>query len=1144
MVGDLSGPFRTKLSCPRSTCSALLDPAHSRYEPLVTAPVLASFRLLCLMSRTVRDGSSCLVTAPLASIRLLYFASLRLLCLCRMQGGKGFPPFPVPTGTAVTAIASPSESPRTPIPPWGETRRPVYSAAWRDRVVKRAGDGSPWNTLQAAVSISRDDAFTLTRSQCVTAYAAYRASAGVPSKPAAGPGVAAEAYTRADAGRSRAWATTGPRLGGREVVGGHLVQVGMEIDTTEDAPDDPSMVAVRSTGNHFGALSSPRGGTRATSSRRPQSTRSVRPSAEVLKSRGQQKSRPPATAKVRPKHTAVPDISDMELEITEAAAQLKRLDAVDPATLSDALAHQVSAELASELGLVKSALQEKDNQQRVLGEQLRYRDASVLQTQRAAETTSLAQQQELQRAGGQQVAFQAQVADQLPGAQLHVQHVKASAKGLQLRAECEVQQAQQAQIRTAAEAEARTGRAFERGQRACAERDEARAASARVGARDSRAGAAVAEQHATVAQLRDESRAASAHSQGQRVREQEGARVQIEALQRPQQVLQARDQERTSLQLATQQQREEVEQLRRQLSARPGPPVVTARTAPPGEFCGTQGRTTGPHGGCKYTAAPPEKAHSSRLSGRLSHGSSDHKLGVASPISVASSHPVEVDLTTAEGAGCSDTLAKEILTAGEDYRPQHRALGEALSEALDAAGGRGPTVGPGTFRATRTELGAFLASRKLGQQASSASASRADRSPNVHGLALGVRDLVRRPFAAGFALRTGSQRAPNSLPLWEAEDGEYYDECDEVESDDDRGPAMIPPRLRDRDALALETRRAAGATFLAQQQELQRAGEQQAALQAQVADRLPGAQLHVQHVEASAKGLQLRAGCQVQQAQQAPASATAAAEAQAGCAIEREQRAGAERDAARAASARAGAAITAQHTIVARLREESRAATAHRQEQRAQEARLREEARVQVEALRQASAEGQRIRDQGRASLQLALQQQREESEQLRRQLSAQSEPPAAAHDRQGSFATRTARADEPHDAHKVTTGPHGDCKDAVAPPDTAQSSRLSGRLSHGSSDHKLGAVSPISVAKSHPVEVDLTTAEGAGCSGALAKEILTAGEGCRTHHRALDEAFSEAFGAAGGRHPTSNPSMILATRTELDAFLTNRRSG
>ena len=164
----------------------------------------------------------------------------------------------------------------------------------------------------------------------------------------------------------------------------------------------------------------------------------------------------------------------MGQEIAEAAARLKSLESVDPGTLAEALAHQVSAELASELGVAKSALQAKEDHQRALEEQLRDRDARVLQTQKAAEAALLSQQLELQRAGEQQAVLQAQVASQLSGAQLHVQQVEASVKEWQLRAEGEVHQAQQAQIRAATTAETQISCAAERERRACAERDDAR----------------------------------------------------------------------------------------------------------------------------------------------------------------------------------------------------------------------------------------------------------------------------------------------------------------------------------------------------------------------------------------------------------------------------------------------------------------------------------------------------------------------------------------------------------------------------------------------------------------------------------------------------------------------------------------------
>ncbi|MCX8214285.1 MAG: hypothetical protein OTJ97_07245, partial [SAR202 cluster bacterium] len=658
---------------------------------------------------------------------------------------------------------------------------PTFSAAWRDRVMKRADDGSPWNTFQAAAGVVRNDAFKLTRAQCGAAYAAYRLSPGVPPKPTTGPDVAADAYIRADEVRFRAWAADDPRLGTREIVEGQLVLVGMDVDEVEDVPDDASMVTARSMGNRFEALSSPRSSERATSSKRAQSTRSVRSSSKVGKARGQQKSRSPTAAKVRPKPASGPDIGDMEQEIADAASRLKSLESVDPGALAEALAHQVSAELASELGVAKSALQAKEDHQRALEEQLRDRDARVLQTQKAAEAALMSQQLELQRAGEQQAVLQAQVASQLSGAHLHVQHVEASAKELQLRAEGEVHQAQQAQIRATTTAETQISCAAERERRACAERDEARAAT-------TKADAAAADQLAVAARLRDEAQATASHLQNLRSQEREKAKTQVDALRQAQQALQSKDQESVALHLALQQQREETEQLRRELSERQAKPSIATGLAPTRGIRSSGGASTGLHEDCCAASAPKGMVPDSRLSGRLSHGSSDHPLdSVISPISIASSRPVEVDLLTAEDAGGHDTLAKEILAASEGYRAQSRALDEALGSALDAAGGppdgfsRPPVTprNPPPLRGTRAELETFLTNRKSGQHAKST-------EKNAEDLYAEFLDYARRP-APQIGWTTDEQQ------LWpEAEDDEDYDEYEEDESEDDRDPAMIP----------------------------------------------------------------------------------------------------------------------------------------------------------------------------------------------------------------------------------------------------------------------------------------------------------------------------------------------------------------
>lgn len=199
---------------------------------------------------------------------------------------------------------------------------------------------------------------------------------------------AAVAYIniRADEGRSRSWAATGPRLGGREVVDGQPVQIGRDPDVAGESPGDSPMVTARSVVNRFEALSSPRVDSRATSSRRSQSTRSLRSTAKDSKPRRQQKSRSPATAKVKPKQGTVPDISDMELDIVEAAVQTKHFEAVDPTVFADAIAMDardsaMASQMSAARGFAKTALQEKDDQQRELVAALKDRDTRALQTQ-------------------------------------------------------------------------------------------------------------------------------------------------------------------------------------------------------------------------------------------------------------------------------------------------------------------------------------------------------------------------------------------------------------------------------------------------------------------------------------------------------------------------------------------------------------------------------------------------------------------------------------------------------------------------------------------------------------------------------------------------------------------------------------------
>ena len=264
----------------------------------------------------------------------------------------------------------------------------------------------------------------------------------------------------------------------------------------------------------------------------------------------------------------------------------------------------------------------------------------------------------------------------------------------------------------------------------------------------------------------------------------------MDALRQAQQALQMRDQESVAPHRALQQQQVETEQLRRKLSSQQEPPGTAAGATPTSESRGSRSAPTGLHGDCGTAGAPMETVHSSRLSGRLSHGSSDRPLDSVSPISAASSRPVEVDLTTAESAGCHDALAKEILAASEGYRAQTRALGDALSAAFDAAGGphdgflRPSTANQGPLRGTRADLDAFLANRRSVQHAKSA-------ERNVHDICSDIRDFVKRPVAAEPALQTGW--TPDDLQLWpEAEGDEEYEEYDDEESEDDRDPAMIP----------------------------------------------------------------------------------------------------------------------------------------------------------------------------------------------------------------------------------------------------------------------------------------------------------------------------------------------------------------